>query len=365
MKKNPLLYCFLITLFLFTSIDILKDDKKFSDLENRNLKSRPKFSLGKYFDGTYPKNYEGYMSDQFLMRNIWIDLKSRSEYVLGKLENNDIIYGKNGYLFEKFTKADKERIESSVNSINTFIENVDIPVSVLIAPNSYEVYKELLPSNINLVSQEDGINEIYSKIKGGNNINLLDEFKGNSSYLYYKTDHHWTTEGAYLAYCEFMKSIGEKPISLEDYKEINVEEFYGTYYSKAKPFNVSSDTLTYYEFDNITLEINGKKFNSLYDLEKLKTRDKYSTFIYDNNPLTIVRNTKLNNNKKLLVFKDSYANSMIPFLTQNYEEIHVIDLRSFHSKISEYISMEEFEDILILYNYINFTRDGNLFKLKS
>lgn len=365
MKKNPLLYIFFIILFSVSILDIIIPDKKFSELENRNLKTKVTFTLKSFIDGSFSKKYEEYINDQFVGRDYWINLKSRSEYALGKLENNNIIYGNDGYLFEKFTSLDENRLRVNEEAINTFLKNTNENVSLMIVPNSYEIYEEKLPKGAPLVNQEEIINKLYDRTINSNNINLFDIMSSNKDkYIYYKTDHHWTTYGAYLAYCEFIKSVGEIPVELGDIKEIEVEGFYGTYFSKAKPFNVEADILSYYDFENITMEIDGIEYSGLYDYSQKDLRDKYSLFLRGNNSLTIIKNKENLNGKKLLVFKDSYANSLIPFLTANYEEIHVIDLRSFMIKISDYIEVNDFDDILIIYNFINLTRDANILKIK-
>lgn len=365
MKKNPILYTFLIVLFLLSILDVIVPDKKFSEIENRNLKSKSDFTIKSFLDGSFSKKYEEYINDQFIGRNYWINLKSRSEYVLGKVENNDIIYGEDGYLFEKFTYLDENRLKVNIEAINIFSQNVDQKVSLMIVPNSYEIYNEKLPNGAPVINQEKIINEVYEKSKDINNIDLLGIMKSNKDkYIYYKTDHHWTTYGAYLAYCEFIKSVSESPINLYNIEKKDVDKFYGTYFSKAKPFNAEPDTLSYYNFENITMSIDGKDYDGLYDYSKLDIRDKYSLFLRGNNPLTIIKNKENLNGKKLLVFKDSYANSFIPFLTSNYEEIHVIDLRSFGVKVSEYVGENKFDDILVIYNFINLTRDANILKIK-
>lgn len=365
MKKKALIYVFLIIIFSLSILDIIIPDKKFSELENRNLKGKATLTIKTFFDGSFSKKYDEYINDQFVGRDYWINLKSRTENALGKLENNNIIYGENGYLFEKFTSLDDHRLKVNTEAINTFSKKMQQEVSLMIVPNSYEIYDENLPKGAPLVKQEEYINEIYRNIENSNNINLIDVMEDNKEkYIYYKTDHHWTTYGAYIAYCEFIKSVGDTPIELNKIEEIEIEDFYGTYFSKAKPFNIEPDVLSYYDFENITLEIGENKYDGLYDYSKLEIRDKYAMFLNGNNPLTIVRNKENINGKKLLIFKDSYANSLIPFLTANYEEIHVIDLRSFNVKISEYVEENEFNDILILYNFINLTRDANILKIK-
>ena len=124
-----------------------------------------------------------------------------------------------------------------------------------------------------------------------------------------------------------MESIGFYPIDLSNYNSVILDEFYGSYFSKAKPFNIQGDILTYYEFYNLEMDIVGdRKYDSIYDISKAELRDKYSLFLRGNNSLTIIKNSKLQNNKNILVIKDSFANSLVPFLTQNFEEVHVIDL---------------------------------------
>lgn len=365
MKKNPLLYSFFVIVILITLLDLLNSDKKFSELENRGLKQRVKFTIESFFEGKFTPKYEEYINDQFVFRDNWIDLKARSEFLLGKVENNGIVYGDDEYLFDKFTDIDEHRIKVNVDSINSYAKNIGFKPYVMLIPNSYNIYPERLPKNTPVINQIEEIDTIYNTLNNTNNINITEILNNEKeNYIYYKTDHHWTTYGAYLAYCEYIKSIGDKPVDINNLNKISVDNFYGTYYSKAKPFKNSGDKLDYYEFDNIKMKIEEDEYDSLYDIKKLEERDKYSVFIRGNNPLTIINNNELHNGKKLLIFKDSFANSMIPFLTQNFEEIHVIDLRSFFGDVEEYTKINDFNEVLILYNFMNFNNDSNIVKLK-
>ena len=268
-------------------------------------------------------------------------------------------------MFEKNISYDKERFKNNIDSINKFIDIYEGKVTTMIVPNSYTIYEEYIPWGIKLLNQENLINEVYNGNSKDRNIDLVSLFKKNKEeYIYYKTDHHWTSYGAYLAYKAYIESLGEKPIDLNSLKKNEATGFYGTYFSKAKLFSAESDILTYYDIDNITMNIQGGIFESLYDYDKLKTRDKYSVFIKGNNGLTIIENKNIKLGKKLLIFKDSFANSMIPFLSQNFQEIHVVDLRSFSWKVSEYMKNTNFDEILILYNMENFLRDINITRIK-
>ena len=341
-------------------------DKIFSEFENRNLKTNVRFSINKFVNGSFQEEYEEYVNDQFPLRNQWISIKSLNEYLLGKIENNGIIYGENKWLFEKFTSLNKVKLSNNINAINQFSKKYDKSVSVMIVPNSYEIYNEDLPRGLYQIEQEKIIKDLYSNLIYSNNINLLDKFKNEkNNYIYYKTDHHWTTYGAYLAYCSFIESIGMKPINLNYYNSNEINGFYGSYFSKAKPFNISSDIIKYYDFEDLEMNIlGGEVYNSIYDFSKINSRDKYSMFIRGNNALTIINNKNLKNGKKILVIKDSFANSLVPFLTQNFEEVHIIDLRSFNIKISNYMEENDFDNILVLYNFINLSTDSDIIKIK-
>lgn len=368
MKKYPLLYVFIILLFLITIFDLLSPEKIFSELENRKLASKVKFTVEGAINGSFSKKYEEYTNDQFIGRDLWIDLKSRSEFLLGRVENNGVIYGKDNYLFDKFDTLDRERVVTNTKALNVFIKNAEdlgSDISVMIVPSSYEVYKELLPEGAPLVNQEEEIKNIYNNIEGGRKLDVLKLFQENKEHqLYYKTDHHWKINGVYLAYKDYIEEIGEKPVNLNEFNKNEIDNFYGTFFSKAKPFKGESDILTYYDISNIKMQIGAEVYDTLYDLSYLNTRDKYSIFLRGNNPLTIIKNEELNNGKRLLVVKDSFANSMVPFLTQNFEEIHVVDLRAFMPALSQYIKDEKFDNILVLYNFMNFSKDTNLIKFK-
>lgn len=365
MKKNYLLYSFISIVLVMMIIGLVSNDKEFSELENRNLKTNVKFSFKNFLNGSFQEDYEKYINDQFPLRDSWISLKAISEYALGKVENNGIIYGKNGELFEKFDTLNEERFKNNVMAIKNFGEKHNGRVSLMIVPNSYEIYKESLIEGAPQIMQEEIINEIYKYSLYTNNIDIMKSLINNKDkYIYYKTDHHWTSYGAYLAYCGFINSINESKVDINTLNKIDLYDFYGTYFSKAKPFNIKGDILTYFELKNITMDIGENHYNTIYDFSKIENRDKYSLFLNGNNGLTVIKNNNLNNGKRILVIKDSFANSFIPFLTYNYEEIHVIDLRHYVYDLSKYIDQNNFDNILVLYNFINLCTDNNLIKIK-
>ena len=372
-KKYPTFFVFSAIVILFTVIDIINSPKEFSELENRNLSQIPILSLESYIDTSFSSDYEKYINDQFFLRDKWIDLKSRIEYLLGKRENNDIIFGKENYLFKKFTTFNDEMLENNLNSIITFTNNYNKEVDFFIIPNSYAVYDELTPRYLPLVDQLSLINSInsYLSLKSNdhiNTINVAEELlKNKDDYIYYKTDHHWTSYGAYLAYLTYMDYLGLEIVDINNLEKITINNFLGTYYNRSKYFKADSDFITYYNILGLHIEIDGKEQLSLMDLDKFKGSDKYSAFLWGNNGLTKVINENISEERKgssILIFKDSYANSFIQFLSYNYEIIDIIDLRYFKESIRNFMKDKDYNEILIMYSFNNLSTDINIRRLK-
>lgn len=373
LKKYPTFFIFSILVILFTVIDIINSPNEFSELENRKLSQMPILSLKSYIDTSFSSDYEKYINDQFFLRDNWIDLKSRIEYLLGKRENNDIIFGKENYLFKKFTTFNDEMLENNLNSIITFTNNYNKEVDFFIIPNSYAIYDELTPRYLPLVDQLSLINSINSYLSSKSNdhintINVAEELlKNKDDYIYYKTDHHWTSYGAYLAYLKYMDYLGLEIVDINNLEKITINNFLGTYYNRSKYFKADSDFITYYNILDLYIKIDGKEQLSLMDLDKFKGSDKYSAFLWGNNGLTKVINENISEERKgssILIFKDSYANSFIQFLSYNYEIIDIIDLRYFKESIRNFMKDKNYNEILIMYSFNNLSSDINIRRLK-
>lgn len=386
--KYPLLVLFAAFLIVCSIADMLISRREFSEMENRYLAQRPKFTVKSLVSNQYTLDYEKYINDQFVGRDHWITLKSVSESVLGKIENNGIVYGKEHHMFEKYRTTDERGIKANTGYLNEFLSGYEGNITFALIPNSYQVLKDLVPRGLVNIDQQSYINQIYSRLEG-ENLTKLDMFPAmeqavadakkdnpsgfgeNGQQAYYRTDHHWTTYGAYYGYVNYVRSLGMEPIELDllqGYKR-QQEGFYGSYYSKAKLFSTLPDTIDYYEIPVESVTIEGEEKPGLYDEEQWGKRDKYAAFLYGNHGVTVIK-TKNNQYSqpgevsRVLVVKDSYANCFVPFLTYNFDEVLVVDLRSLPMKMSELLGQYEFDDILIMYNFMNYASDTNIAKIK-
>lgn len=366
MRKKIVAGVFLGFIFGGTAFNLLTPDKEVSESENRPLQQQPDFSMKDVFSGEYMSDFETYVTDQFFAKDWWVGLKSDMERLFLKQENNGVYFGKEGYLLE--TLAEKgQYFDRNLTYLNAFQEKAPhLNSTVLLVPTAVEVYREHLPAFAPVVNQADLLEEAKQTLALPlvNPLTTLNEHQ--SEYLYYKTDHHWTTLGAMYAYQDLMNEWGIEPET--NFKtEVVSTNFYGTYYSKANNRQLPPDQITLYHPTNdltFTTEVNGEVIDGLYDFSYLEQKDQYSMFLGGNQPLTIVR-SNIQNGKKLAIFKDSYAHSFAPFLASHFEEIHLIDLRYFNINPYDYLEEAGIEDVLFLYNLSTFGTEASLTKLNA
>ena len=366
MKGKSLVYMFFGTVAVISLFDVLNEEKVFSDIENRFLKKKPRFNTENLVSGDYTKDYEEYINDNFIGRDSFINLKSISESALLKLENNNIVYGKYGYMFEKKLSLDEEILSNNIKQIDSFISQNE-NTSLMMVPYSASIYTDYYTGMLQMVNEHGIMDDISKYVDNDRVIDVDSVLRENKKLdnIYYKTDHHWTTNGAYLAYVEYCKNKNLEVIDINGLRENKVEDFLGTFYSKSKFINAQADTLVYYDMPHLSMKIDGKnEYEGIYKLENLEKRDKYSVFLDGNHSKVTIKNDNLKNDKKLLVIKDSFANSMIPFLANNYEEVIVLDLRHFNFKISEFLDENKFDDILLLYSLDSLSKDKTIAKIK-
>ena len=348
--------------------NLLTPLKTFSEEENRQLQMMPIFSFEKLKSGEFTKQFEAYIADQFPKRDFFVSVKSESEMLLGKKENNDVYRGKDGYLMQKFFKGDDKDIKDKVEAVNTFFENTDnINRYFMLVPNSIEILKDKLPFDAPVQSELAYINVIKSYLN--KDVKFIDVYNELASKkeedIYYKTDHHWTTDGAYYAYEKFCEDAG---IQKKNKNEFDIKtltnNFYGTSYSKSGFNDIAPDTIKIYDpkdKENYKVKYSESKAeeNTVYSMDKLNQKDKYAVFLGGNHPIVKIT-TGVRNAKKLLVIKDSYANSFVPFLTSAYSEIYMIDLRYYDDSVSKFIKSNKINNILFLYNVITFAEDNSI-----
>lgn len=373
------LFCAFIGVFLVANA--VSPDRTFSEVENRNLEQLPAvdfgtpeklFRDGNFFNGQFMRDFETYTTDQFIGRDAWVDLKARTERALGKKENNNVYFADNDTLITRFDQPAADRVTENLNYVNKFVENVDIPVVFSLIPTQACIWADRLPEGAPNASQTDLMTQAQGAVTGATWADVytpLMEHKDED--IFYRTDHHWTSLGAYYGYTGLASALGCTPVPLTDYTPtVRSTEFYGTVFSSSGVRWVKPDTITTYVPDDGITVVSHTYDNSgnpveeqraLYVESFLSVKDKYSMFLGGNQSLGVVTNTNNPDGPKLLIIRDSYADSLVPFLTAHYSEIHLIDPRYYHLSVKDYVAQNGIDQALVLYSVPNFVTDGNMF----
>lgn len=349
--------------------NLIVPDKVFSEEENRILQQQPEFSMSSYFEGRYEKKAESYTDDQFILRNQFIRLKTAFDLTMGKDYSNGVYKASDNYLIEEIHKPETKYKEATLSGLNKFREKYpSMKTYFLLAPNAGYILKDKLPAGVKMPDQGKDIDRFYDEISelGYIPVNVNDALKKASEKqdVYYRTDHHWTTDGAYTAYKEAVEVMGL--LDNAEFKSYTVkDDFRGTLASKSGFVNGKNDAIKLYlpegEYENSVIYYSDtkKKTTEFYELKNLEIKDAYSVFGGSNHPVYTI-STPVATTRKLLLFKDSYANSMIPFLSQNFREIVVVDPRYYFGNIDNIIQAEGITDALFLYNANTFFGDNSL-----
>lgn len=381
-KLQSLTLCFLFCFLIFgiTGWSFVIPVKSFSENENRFLAQMPVFSKETLLDGTYTKEYETFITDQFPLRDAWITLKTMSERAMLKQESNGVYFGRDGYLIETHARSEvnEEQLKTNTERLLTFLERTveqlgKEHVSVILVPTANTILTNKLPPFASGFDQIGYIQKLQSKLKKNHMDEILVDvtsalYNHNEEEIFYRTDHHWTALGAYYAYEEWIQSRKLEPIKLNSYNPIEVtSKFYGTIYSKVNT-KVKPDSIVIYEPKEekkyqVNYNMGEWVADTLYDEKQLEGKDKYAIFLGGNNAVVSIKSEN-KNGKKLLIIKDSYAHCFTPFVVDHYEETQMIDLRYFNMLVSDYIDKEGFDDVLFLYNIPNFIKDRNMSNLR-
>ena len=372
-KKGNIIFPLFIMLFclilgFFSLFGFFVPDREISENENRVLATMPELTVSTVLDGSFMKDFEAYLADQFPLRDGAIYLKSFFERLWGKKQENGVYIGKNDFLFDKPTAFDEEKMIATAKAVKDFCkENKKLKSVFALAPDSTCIYGEYLPEGLIVPDRSEEIGKFYvgldKDIATVDTVTALNKEKGKHN-VFYKTDHHWTTRGAYSVFLEIAKelSLDVKERDFEFHTVAN--DFEGTLKSKST-FARSEDSVeiclpkksegTYY------IEIPGadEKYASCFFEDKLKEKNKYEVFLGGNyEKLTIT--TTLPEGRKLVVIKDSFANCLIPMLTPYFTKIVVLDPRYMTESVQNVLQEDDFTDLLFLYNANTFFSDTSL-----
>lgn len=355
-----------LLLLALTAADLVKPDRLFSETENRILAQKPESSLENILSGGYEEDYESYATDQFVSRDRWVAMKTRMDILLQKKLIKGVYLGQDGYLIEQHLPGnyDQEKVSKRLDQLLGLTEQYP-GTMVMLVPTADNILVDKLPPHAVSFDQRELLARVREKIGEEHVLDLFPILeKHREEQIYYRTDHHWTTLGAYYGYQQWTRAMDYPPRNFDPQDLVTVSDsFLGTLHSRLNlpmeadeiqifPRTVSSRVRVVYDF---TREAVG-----YYEPSYLETKNQYGYFLDDNHGFVEIDTAYVAQDRELFLIKDSYANSLIPILAPHYEKIYVLDLRyyngSLFSLMEQYVTGEKV-DVLVVYNCIHFLED--------
>ena len=378
---------FLTVIFAFLILFLLSPDRTFSERENRSLRTLPIFTLSKLTSGVYAVEMNDYFADQFPFRDFWVGEKGGAELLLGKGENNGVLLGSNGQLARRLFDArlasgetrtdtdvfDPSHLRASMEGIRRAGEAIDVPFSVLFTGRTIDVASSSFsyPTDFSDLLYQGVLDFSAGDVDVIDTISFFKECHQNGESVYYKTDHHWTTRGAYYAYCEVMRSFGmENEILPQSYFTPTVvsKSFYGSAWSRAGMSFVLPDEMELWlaeDEGDYEIVADGKVLDGFYQYDHLTKKDQYSVFLDGVHDVVTVKRRDSAARPTLLLLKDSFANSLAPFLARHFDLVllNLSSSRNDYTELSCFVKLYGADRALLVYTLENVITDDRLCRL--
>ena len=360
MRNKIITSFFCLLLAVSALIGLLMPDRYYSEREKRTLTQKPKFTVANFISGEFSDELEKYLTDQVPLRDGWVTMKTYMELAIGKRESVGVYICKDKYLMDKFTSYSKKQLVANAAALVDLQEKLaaeGISMNTILVPMAAQVLTDKLPAYAP-VADYAAILQVLTDA-GVDTTDVLSALVAHSSEnIYYRTDHHWTSLGAYYAYCAWR---GIEPNVDEWTQEVLCDDFYGTTWNKVPLPSVPAEEITaWYKRINRSMSYNNGQYetDSIYERKYLSGSDQYAVFLNSNQAQTVIEGS--GKSGKLLLIKDSYGNTFSQFPVEDYAEVHVLDLRFFKGDVTEYAKENGITDTLVLYGTQSFVKDTRL-----
>lgn len=360
---------FILFMIIFFLLNLVVSDKEMSEEENRMLARAPRLTWSSVVSGDFMTKYESYLADQFAGRNIWRRIKVGLSSLGGSKKEDDILIGRDDYLMEEIVSPDQETLTENLDAIRQFANRSrDVQMYMLLVPNAANIMGDRLPAFATVSDQSRMLAQVKREL--GEDVEWLDAAgalkKHAGESIYYKTDHHWTSLGAFYTFSQVAEQMKIRADVSSGFVSYPVSTtFNGMLAAKSGcRLNVKEEIYIYVPRDTdndvvVNYVDEQRKTASLYDSSKLKTRDQYAVFLGENTSVVDIK-TVSESSRRLLLIKDSYANSFVQFLTPYFREIVLVDPRYYSGTIEDIMDTYPISDVLFLYSGNTFFQDNNL-----
>lgn len=360
---------FCAALGIMSVLFLLLPKTEFSETEKRYLEEPPVLTWERLASGKFGEDIESYMADHIPGRDFFVGLNAYFEGATGRQVSKDIYVAEDDRLVEAPVKWNRELARKNMTAINAFAESVEAPVDLMLVPSAGWANQETIRGLADPYYDEAIIQAIYEMAaEAVSPVDMVSVYKGmDAQSLYYKTDHHWTSLGAYTAYRTYMEALGKDYRVQADFETETVEGFRGSTYSRSALWLTEAEPLELWHGSQGLLVTNGETegvHEGVFYRERLEEADKYTVYLDGNHSIVRIQNPAAAGQGKLLVIRDSYSNCLGTFLAESYAEVVLVDLRYYKDPISELCAAEHFDNVLVCYSIGNFMTDTNLVWLR-
>ena len=340
-------------------LSILLPDHYFSVREKRKLQQKPELRLETLLNGRYEEKLEDYLLDQFPGRDGWITLKTLSEMAMGRRERSGVYLGRDGCLLDAFRSYDPAFLDENLEQLSRLHRRLEgLPLFVLPVPAAAQILRDKLPPAATACDPDRILDAI--RAKGLPVIDVTDALDAHRQEpIYYRTDHHYTSLGAWYCWERWQQVRGREAGSPEDWnREVLTEDFRGTTWSKVGLPWIRPEPITaWYQTPHTVVYNETEEADSFYDRSYLE-KDPYGVFLNSNQALSVIRGG--GEVGVLLLIKDSFGNTFAQFPAETFREVHVIDLRFFREDVAAYAQQHGITEVLILYGMQNLTQQTKI-----
>ena len=371
-KKSDILLCSLFCGFLVSVLLLFLalPRQDFSEKEKRYLAEAPRLTWQNLASGQFGEEVETYLADHVPGRDFFVGLSAYYDLLSNRQVTKEVYRAEGSRLVEPPVRWDPVAAQSKVEIINNFAETIGQPVDMMLVPSAGFCLEDTIQGLANPYNDSQIIRDIYGL--AGENVNTVDLIAAftevqDPGALFYRTDHHWTSLGAYAAYKTYMEQLGRDYLTRDAFTVESYDGFYGSTYSRSGLWLTKGENVELWNAGGDFTVTNGESeavSRSLFYRDRLEELDKYTVYLDGNHSLVRIENPAAEGKGKLLVIRASYANCLGTFLAHSYESGVLVDLRYYKNPISELVEAEGFTDVLITYSLGNFMTDSNLIFLR-
>ena len=326
---------------------------EFSDAERRPLAQMPQIKGENLLGGKFMTEFEDYTLDQFPIRDGFRQLKSLFHYYVLNQKDNNGIYIADGYAAEMEYPLDQSSLRRALQQFGKVYEKY-------LKDTGSTVFAAVIPDKSYYLAEDNGYltmdyEEMFRQVREGmpwaTYVELADCLSVSD---YYYTDTHWRQERILPVAQRLAAALGVTAPKPEDYTQTPLERpFYGVYYGQAA-LPMESEVLYILENDLLkecsVYNHETGKMTPVYDPEKLDAKDPYDVFLSGAQSLLTVTNPNAKTDRELIVFRDSFASSLVPLLLQDYATVTLVDIRYVSPELLGRFLDFHGQDVLFLYS---------------